>query len=284
MGCTSDRRIVCSRAIRAIHRFTALWSGIDQTGVKRNIAVRNVVGTAITGTAVSVGGAWSKSGGYLAGTDNGPRDQVDLLDFSMDGFAIDGATLDGGYGIVSTAEKLDLRNGRITNFSRGIVATHECTRMTIESVDISGCKQCAMQIGQTPSIYNPPRQKMGIIRNCFIAGNSVGSPGASAAIELDLCATFIIEANRFGYESAHDGITEATQGAAVRIGPQAHNVILPMQSRRRRLWIGNRLRQYCGQTRQCHRARERQFDRVRRLGRFQELGDFQQFLEQAFVR
>jgi hypothetical protein len=201
------------------------WSTVDQVGAKRNIAVRNVVGVAITGTAINVGGAWSKSGGYLAGTNNGPGDQVDLIDFSMDGFAIDSATMDGGYGIVSSAEKLDLRNGRITNFSRGIVATHECTRMSVDGVDISGCKQCAMQIGQAPSIYNPPRQKMGVIRNCFIAGNSVGSPGASAAIELDLCAAFIIESNRFGYEPAHDGIAEATQGAAVRVGPQAHNVI-----------------------------------------------------------
>jgi hypothetical protein len=201
------------------------WVGVDQIGAKRNISVRNVVGSGITGTALVIAGASAKSGGYLSGTQNNLSQQVDLTDFSMDGFAIDGANLDGGYGIQSSAEKMDLRNGRITNFSRGIVTTHECTRMTIESVDIVGCRQMGMQIGQQSSIWNPPRQKMGFIRNCFIAGNSVASPGAFAAVELDVCAAFIIEGNRFGYEPAHDGVPETTQGYSVRIGAQANNVV-----------------------------------------------------------
>jgi hypothetical protein len=201
------------------------WRGVDQIGAKRNIALRNVVGVDITGTAIGIAGASSKSGGYLSVTGNTAIDQTDLTDFSIDGFAIDGAGVDGGYGIYSSSEKMDVRNGRITKFSRGLVTTHECTRMVIESVDIFGCKQCGMQIGQQSSIWNPPRQKMGFIRNCFIAGNSVASPGVFAAVELDLCATFVIEGNRFGYESAHDGTAETTQGYAVRIGTQANNVV-----------------------------------------------------------
>jgi hypothetical protein len=201
------------------------WKGIDQIGAKRNIAVRNIVGVGITGTAIEIAGASSKSGGYLNVTRNSAAEETDLTDFSIDGFAIDGADVDGGFGIHSSSEKLDIRNGRITNFSRGIVTTHECTRMTIESVDVFGCKQCGMQIGQDSSIWNPPRQKMGFIRNCFTAGNSIGSPGVFAAIELNLCATFVIEGNRFGYEAAHDGRPEATQGYAVRIGAQANNVV-----------------------------------------------------------
>lgn len=201
------------------------WRGIDQIGAKRNIAVRNIVGVGITGTAIGVAGASSKAGGYLSVTRNTAIDETDLTDFSVDGFAIDGANSDGGYGIHSSSEKLDVRNGRITNFSRGIVTTHECTRMTIESVDIFGCKQCGMQIGQQSSIWNPPRQKMGYIRNCFIAGNSVASPGVFAAIEIDLCATFVIEGNRLGYETAHDGVPETTQGYAVRVGSQSNNVV-----------------------------------------------------------
>ena len=69
---------------------------------------------------------------------------------------------------------MDIRNGRITNFSRGLVTTHECTRMVIESVDIFGCKQSGMQIGQPSTIWNPPREKMGFVRNCFVAGNGRG--------------------------------------------------------------------------------------------------------------
>jgi hypothetical protein len=112
------------------------WKGIDQIGAKRNIALRNIVGVGITGTAIGIAGASPKSGGYLSVTGLAAIDQTDLTDCSIDGFAIDGADIDGGYGIHSSSEKLDLRNGRITNFSRGLVTTHECTRMTIESVDI----------------------------------------------------------------------------------------------------------------------------------------------------
>jgi hypothetical protein len=200
------------------------WKGVDQIGVKRNIALRNIVGIGITGTAIAIAGASAKTHTYLSVTNNTAKDETDLISCSIDGFAIDGANLDG-YGIHSSAEKFDLRNGRITNFSRGIVTTHECTRMTIESVDIFGCKQCGMQIGQSSSIWDPPRQKMGFIRNCFIAGNSVASPGVFAAIEFDRSAAFVIEGNRFGYEPDHDGIPEATQGFAVRIGAQANNVV-----------------------------------------------------------
>jgi hypothetical protein len=201
------------------------WKGVDQIGAKRNIAIRNIVGAAISGTAIAIAGASSKSGGYLKVTDNTAVDETDLQDISIDGFSIDSSDPDGGFGIHSTSEKMDIRNGRITNFFRGLVTTHECTRMVIESVDILGCKQSGMQIGQQSSIWNPPRQKMGFVRNCFIAGNSSGFPGAFAGIELDLCAAFVIEGNRFGYEAGHDGRSETTQGFAVRVGEQANNVV-----------------------------------------------------------
>jgi hypothetical protein len=201
------------------------WSGVDQVGAKRNISLHNVVGTNITGTAIIFAGASAKTGGYLHATQNTAGDQTDLIDCSIDGFAIDGADLDGGYGIHSSAGKMDLRNGRITNFSRGIVSTQDCTRMIIESVDIFGCRNEGMEIGQQSTIWNPPREKMGFVRNCFIAGNSTSRPGVFAAIELDLCAVFVIEGNRFGYERAHDGILESTQGPAVRIGAAARRVV-----------------------------------------------------------
>jgi hypothetical protein len=212
----------CSPGESAFYR---PWARVDQVGVKRNIAVRNVVGVGITGTAIAIAGASSKAGGYLGVTQNTAPDQTDLIDCSIDGFAIDGGGLDGGFGIQSSAEKLDIRNGRITNFQCGFATTDECTRMTIDSVDIFGCKQCGMEIGQKVSIWSPPRQKMGFIRNCFIAGNSTGAPGRFAAIELDQCAAFVIEGNRFGYELAHDGVSETTQGFAVRVGTQSNNVI-----------------------------------------------------------
>lgn len=212
----------CSPGESAFYR---PWARVDQIGAKRNIAIRNIVGAGITGTAIVIAGASAKTSGYLHVTQNTAANQTDLIDCSIDGFAVDGANLDGGYGIHSSAEKMDLRNGRITNFSRGIVTTDECTRMTIESVDLFGNGQCGMEIGQQSSIWNPPRQKMGFIRNCFIAGNSVSAPGRFAAIELDACAAFVVEGNRFGYEAAHDGVHETTQGPSVRIGARANNVV-----------------------------------------------------------
>jgi hypothetical protein len=212
----------CSPGESAFYR---PWASVDHIGAKRNIAVRNVVGVGITGTAIGIAGASLKSGGYLRVTKNSATDQTDLINCTIDGFAVDGANLDGGYGIHSTAEKMDLRNGRITNFTRGIVTTDECTRMIIDSVDIFGCKQCGMQIGQQSDVWNPPRQKMGFVRNCFVAGNSIASPGAFAAIELNLCAGFVIEGNRFGYEALHDGIAETTMGFGIRLEAGAHNVV-----------------------------------------------------------
>jgi hypothetical protein len=201
------------------------WLGTDEIGAKRNISLRDVVGSHITGTAISVTGASLTSGGYLkqAGVPAGA--QVDLVDFSMDGFAIDGADLDGGIGIQSSAGKMELRNGRITRFSRGIAITDECTRMIVEGVDIFGCRQWAMQLGQGYSVIKPPRQKMGFIRGCFLAGNGAAAPGNFAAIEINQCAGFFIEGNRLGYEFAHDGVAETTQGYGVRLDDNVRNVV-----------------------------------------------------------
>jgi hypothetical protein len=201
------------------------WIGVDQIGAKRNIALRNLVGVQITGIAIGMTGASLASGGYLHTAGLTAIAETDLMDCSLDGFAIDGADLDGGYGIHATAEKIDVRNGRITRFSRGMVTTDECTRMTVEGVDIFGCKQFGMQIGQQSSIWNPPRQKMGFIRGCFIAGNGTGTPGNFAAIELNRCAAFFIEGNRLGYEPSHDGRAETTQGFGVRLDAEARNVV-----------------------------------------------------------
>lgn len=200
------------------------WKGIDQVGAKRNITVCNLVGVDVRGTGIGLAGASSKEGGYLHVTANTPRDQTDLVDFCIDGFALDGGE-SGGFGIQSSAEKMTVRNGHITNFVRGIAATHDCTRMTIDSVDIFSCKEEALQLGQDSSIWNPPRQKMGIVRNCFIAGNSLSRPGVYGAVQIDLCTGFIIEGNRFGYELGHDGVAETTQGPALDLGARARNVV-----------------------------------------------------------
>jgi hypothetical protein len=189
--------------------------GIDDAGAKRNIRIRNLVAQDLTGTAVELTGANLATGGYLRSLRLGPPAQTDLLDCSIDGFAINDAA---GYGIRSSAGRLVVSNGRISNCQRGIVTTDECTWFSLSDVAVLGNAEMGIQIGQSVHIYDPPREKLGVIRNCFIAGNGANSPVTNAGIVLSRCRGVIIENNRFGYERKHDGREETTQGSAVSAG------------------------------------------------------------------
>jgi hypothetical protein len=199
------------------------WAGVDQAGAKHTIALRNVVAHGLVGTALTLGGAQRAANGYLAARKLSAAEQTDLGDYSIDGFALEGAP--SGWGIYTSAAKADIRNGRVSGFQRGIVVGDDCTRLLINAVDVIGCAQSGLQLDVGAAIWNPPRQKMGEIRNCFIAGNSSQRPGVFPAIELDNCAGFLIENNRIGYELGHDGVAETTQGNAVQLGARCTNVI-----------------------------------------------------------
>jgi hypothetical protein len=56
-------------------------------------------------------------------------------------------------------------------------------------------------------------------------GNGTQAAGQYPAILLDTCAGFVIEGNRIGYETAHDGIEESSQGHAIQLGTRSDNVI-----------------------------------------------------------
>jgi hypothetical protein len=185
--------------------------GADSTGIKRNISIRNLVAQDLTGTAVAFTGA-NLATGYLRSLNLGPIAETDLLDCSIDGFAIESAD---GYGIRSSAGRLLVSNGRISDCQRGIVTTNECTWYSISDVAVLNNRDIGIQIGQGVNIYRPPREKIGVIRNCFIAGNGAVPLAANSGIELSRCRSVLIENNRFGYEQRHDGRDEATQGSAV---------------------------------------------------------------------
>ena len=53
------------------------------------------------------------------------------------------------------------------------------------------------------------------IRNSYIAGSSRSAVGAAFAVHLGACDSAIIENNRFGYESGHEGFNDASQGGAI---------------------------------------------------------------------
>jgi hypothetical protein len=199
------------------------WAGVDDVGAKRTIALRNIVARGLVGTGLTLGGAQLAANGYLAARKLSAAEQTDLGDYSVDGFALEGAT--SGWGIYSSAAKADIRNGRIRGFERGIVQGDDCTRILINAVDVVDCAQSGLQLDIGWAIWRPPRQKMGEIRNCFIAGNSRERPGVFAAIEITNCAGFIIENNRLGYELGHDAVAEKSQGDAVHLGAHCNNVI-----------------------------------------------------------
>ena len=200
--------------------FYRVEPGIDSTGIKRNISIRNLVAQDLTATAVAFTGA-NLATGYLRSLNLGPIAETDLLDCSIDGFAIESAA---GYGIRSSAGRLLVSNGRISNCQRGIVTTDECTWYSISDVAVLDNKDIGIQIAQGVNIYRPPRENIGVIKNCFIAGNGSASPGARPGIELARCRGAAIENNRFGYELAHDGRDEAAQGSAIIAGADNFNV------------------------------------------------------------
>lgn len=198
------------------------WAGVDDAGAKHTIALRNVIARGLAGTGLTLGGANLAANGYLAAHKLSAAAQTDLGDYSLDGFVLEGSA---GWGIYTSAAKADIRNGRISGFSRGIVQGDDCTRLLVNTVDVIGCAQSGMQLDIGAAIWNPPRQKMGEIRNCFIAGNGGERAGMYPAIQLDNCAGFLIENNRIGFEVAHDGVSETTQGSAIQLGAHCRNVI-----------------------------------------------------------
>jgi hypothetical protein len=145
---------------------------------------------------------------------------TDLLDVVVENVVVRNA---GGYGIAcSGVTRLSVHDATLTGCQRGMVTDQETTLYTIEGCTILNSTSFGIQIGQQYAIYNPPRQSMGKIRDCFIAGS--GTAGASAAIVLGTTIECSIESCRFGYETIHDGVSETTQLQAVSAGTDAFGV------------------------------------------------------------
>jgi len=72
-------------------------------GAKHTIALRNIVAHGLVGTALTLGGAQRAANGYLAARKLSAAEQTDLGDYSVDGFALEGAP--SGWGIYTSAAK-----------------------------------------------------------------------------------------------------------------------------------------------------------------------------------
>jgi hypothetical protein len=196
-------------------------AGIEALGVRSTIALRNITVQGVGGKGVAFTGAQSAERTYLAALFaklGHPAEQLaetDLGDFSLDGFAISNSS---GWGIMTSAGRARICNGRISGCESGIVATDECTSLTIDGVTISGCARQGMRLNLGGAFSQPTRTKKLEIRNCRISGNSTESAGRYAAIEVGANTdSALIDSCRLGYESVYDGRGETTQGSAVSV-------------------------------------------------------------------
>lgn len=183
----------------------------------RVITLRHITATRISGTALSLTGAGSFSSGYLGKyfPNSSPAEQTDLLNYVVSGFDLTGTG--GGWGIYSSAASVDIHDGTIKDFQRGMVFTDDCTKIRIDNVKILDSAQQGIQLNFKSSIWQPPRPKSGSITNSFIAGSGAGSAGYPA-ISLNNTASFLVENNTFGYAS------EKSQGGAVLLDANSKNV------------------------------------------------------------
>lgn len=210
------------------------WDPVDVVGVKHNVYARNLVGSRLSQTGISLSGAQLGSGGYLSAIIAAlghPADyiaQTDLYSFDIGNFVLDGSSnAANGYGVfILGARHISLTQGLITpGFQRGIVATDETVSFIFDGMDIFGCTQEGMQLDIGSAIWSPARLKKGTIRNCYIAGNGSSSAGAFAGVEIGNCDSVAIEDNRFGYELTFQGLAEPYQAPAVLCTSTASNVI-----------------------------------------------------------
>jgi hypothetical protein len=192
--------------------FYRVWSE-NTTGVKRCMTLRNIVGQNLTGVGIQLVGAEDSGSGYLAPLSLTPKDETDLMTFSLDGFAID-ADSSG----INVSGPCDIRNGTISGSGDGLIITDECVRFTIDNVEIVGSDGEGIRASFGSNLYSPARKKIGSIRNCFIAGNVYGATFTQTeSVQIDTC--------RFGYSLAYDSVSETTQTNAVIVSTGASGVV-----------------------------------------------------------
>lgn len=205
------------------------WVGVDDIGSiipnGRTIHLRNIVGRQITEHGIDITGNSLASGGYLSGHITGIQDEVDQLNCTVESVSMDGVAGAGGYGIISSAGIQTIKNSKFTNFQRGVVIVSDCTFYDITGVTCLNNSSFGIQIGQGGNgAFSPARLSAGSIRDCFIAGSGTNGSN-SAAIAAANTISMLVEASRFGYETAHDNQSETVQTNAVNIGSTCSGVI-----------------------------------------------------------
>lgn len=173
------------------------WGDIPEIRV---VTLRNITMTNIGIHGLVLGGSGLFTGGYLDKvlSNYTAADQTDHLDYMVNTVNLNGSL--NGYGIFSTSHLVDIRNGNINGFERGIVINNDCTKIYIDNVYIKNTLNYGIQMNFENGIWDTPRPKTGYVKNSVVAGNE------SNAISMNHVDGFSINGNVFGYTQSPENM------------------------------------------------------------------------------
>jgi len=176
------------------------WIPTDAEGGKRGIQVRRVVGTNLSGIGLVLAGSESSAGGYLSGAGLTSAQQTELMEFDVDGFALNAA----GAGI-SVTGPCSIRNGICDSATgSGIIISDDCITFSIDRVKLLNAASSGLK-GFASGIWPTPRLKMGTVKNSLFANNT------SIGANMVNCQYVKFTACQFGYALLRDGVAETVQ-------------------------------------------------------------------------
>jgi hypothetical protein len=166
-----------------------------------------------TGTALSGITDGALTWGYV-----NKQASTDLLDSIIDNCTVLGNS--GGYGVrLIGMTQVRVTGCYFTGCQRGLDSDADSTRITVEGCVIRDSTNVGIAFaGQgATGVYPSGRASQLVIKNNWIAGST------GAAISMTACLGSVVEGNRFGYETIHDDVAEASQLFAISIDANTFN-------------------------------------------------------------
>jgi hypothetical protein len=174
----------------------------------------NITGVNVVSNALTLIGAESDSGGYLAGESLSDDELCDLQGFVVDGFSLDSGVYCNG--------PLIMRGGTIRGGggSGSLIIGADCLSAEIYGTHVLGGAASGIRAEISDSVRNTPRKKRLLVSGVKIAGN-VGE-----GILLGLCESARIENCQLGYATAiGDAGNESTQTSGVSVSSDGNGVV-----------------------------------------------------------
>jgi len=189
----------------------------DAGRAKQGITLRNITGMNVV-NGISLVGAESSRVGYLRKANLAAADQVDLMRFSLDGFALTGDGTQGSGLFVSGP--CDVRNGLVMGFFNNLVLSDECVQFGFRNCHFINSASYGVRGNFGDKLSDRVRLKSGEFHDCVIAGSrDIGvSLGNTQKVLLSQC--------RFGHHADFDGIQETTQTCSVALTDTASGVVV----------------------------------------------------------